>query len=122
MIIGAAKMALTSHQATQTASWSVQARLLAESGVERAAAKLAADAAYAGETWTIPAADFGGQEGGVVRIQVKPAVGEEKRRTIHVEADFPEAPVHFARQEKEINVAIPEKVKSGEQSVESAKS
>ncbi len=96
-----------SHRATQTAAWSVQARWLAESGAERAAAKLDADAAYAGETWTIPAAEFGGQESGVVRIQVKPVGGEEKRRTIKIEADFPDDPVYFARQQKEINLAIP---------------
>lgn len=106
LIIGAARMAVTSHQATQTTSWSVQARWLAESGAERAAAKLAADSAYTGETWTIPAADLGGEDGGVVRIQVKPG-GNEKHRTIRVEADFPEDPVHFAKQEKEINVTIP---------------
>jgi Tfp pilus assembly protein PilV len=107
MVAGAARIALSSHQATQTAAWSVQARLLAESGVERAAAKLAADAAYSGETWTIPAAELGGQDGGVVRIEVKLVAGEEKRRAIKIEADFPEDPVHFARQQKEINVTIP---------------
>ena len=107
MIAGAARIAITSHQATQTASWNEEARQLAESGVERAAAKLAADAAYAGETWNIPAAELGGQEAGVVRIEVKPAAGEEKRRTAKVEADFPDDPVHYARQQKEIIVDMP---------------
>ncbi|MCC6125244.1 MAG: hypothetical protein IT426_09800 [Pirellulales bacterium] len=102
LIVGTARIALTSHKAAQTAAWSVQARWLAESGVERAAAKLAADAAYAGETWTVSAAELGGQEGGAVRIEVKLVAGEEKRRTIRVEADFPEDPLHYARQEKEI--------------------
>ena len=107
LIAGAARIALTSHQATQTASWSVQARLLAESGVERAAAKLAADAAYTGESWTIPAAEFGGQEGGIVRIQVQPAADQPRRRTLKIEAEFPDDPVHYARQEKEIALDLP---------------
>jgi hypothetical protein len=107
LIVGTAKIAVTSHQATQTASWKVQAQWLAESGAERAAAKLAADAAYAGEDWAIPAAELGGQEGGEVRIRVKPVAGEEKRRTIRIEADFPDDPLHYARQEKEITVEIP---------------
>jgi hypothetical protein len=107
LIVGTARIAITSHKAAQTAAWSVQARWLAESGVERAAAKLAADAAYPGETWTVPAADLGGQEGGVVRIEVKTPAGMEKRRTIRVEADFPEDPVYYARQEKEIVLEMP---------------
>jgi Tfp pilus assembly protein PilV len=107
LIAGAAKIAITSHRATQAASWNVQARWLAESGAERAAAKLAADAAYTGETWTIPAAELDGQDGGIVRIEVKPVAEREKRRTVKIEADFPTDPVHFARQEKEIIVDLP---------------
>jgi Tfp pilus assembly protein PilX len=107
MIAATARIALTAHRATQTVSSSAQARLLAESGGERAAAKLAADAAYSGETWTVPAAELGGQDAGVVRIQVKPAAGEEKRRTIAIQADFPDDPVNYARQEKEIIVDLP---------------
>jgi Tfp pilus assembly protein PilV len=107
LMIGAARMAMTSHQATQTASWNVQAQWLAESGGERAAAKLAADAAYAGETWALPAAELGGQDGGVVRIQVKPIAGEEKRREVKIEADFPDDPLHYARQEKAIVLDLP---------------
>jgi Tfp pilus assembly protein PilX len=107
MIAATARIALTAHRATQTVSFSAQARLLAESGAERAAAKLTSDAAYSGETWTIPAVELGGQDAGVVRIQVKPAAGEEKRRTVTVQADFPDDPVHYARQEKEIIVDLP---------------
>ena len=38
-----------------TFGWNAQAQLLVESGMERAAAQLAADADYSGETWKIPA-------------------------------------------------------------------
>jgi type II secretory pathway component PulK len=107
MIIGAVRIALTAHKATQTAAWSVQARWLAESGVERAAAKLAADAAYTGETWTIPAEELGAEESGVVRIEVQPVSGQEKRYKLKIEADFPDDPVHRTRQEKEVVLDIP---------------
>jgi type II secretory pathway component PulK len=111
LIAGTARIALVSHQAAQTASWNAQARWLAESGAERAAAKLAADAAYAGETWTIPAVEFGGQEGdqegGIVRIQIQPAADQPQRRTLKIEADFPDDPVHYARQQKEIVLDLP---------------
>jgi type II secretory pathway component PulK len=107
MMIASAKIALTSHRAAQTASWTTQANWLAESGVERAAAKLAADPKYAGETWNVPAAELGGEENGVVRIQVEDLTGEENRRTVKVEADFPDDPVHYARRQKEIIVDLP---------------
>jgi len=107
LIVGTARIAMTAHKATQTASWSVQSRLLAESAVERAAAKLAADPAYTSETWTVPAADFGGEDGGVARIDVKRVAGQDKRRTVKVEADFPDDPVNYARQQKEIIVDLP---------------
>ena len=43
----------TERQAVQMNHRSLQALWLAEAGVERAAARLAADPKYAGETWTI---------------------------------------------------------------------
>jgi hypothetical protein len=107
LIAGAAKIALSSHRATQVASWSAEARWLAESAAERAAAKLAAEKDYSGETWTIPAAELDGQDSGVVRIQVKPVAQFKNRRIVKIEADFPVDPVHFARQEKEIIVDLP---------------
>jgi Tfp pilus assembly protein PilX len=107
LIAGAAKIAITSHRTTQVVSWNAQARWLVESAAERAAAKLSADTAYSGETWNIPAAELDGQDGGTVRIEVKPFGEGEKRRTIRIEADFPADPVHFARQEKEIVIDLP---------------
>ena len=107
LIVGAVRIALTSHRATQTASWNVQARWLAESGLERAAAKLAAAAAYPGETWTIPAEELGAEESGVVRIEVQPIPEQEKHYKIKIEADFPDDPLHYARQEKEVVIEIP---------------
>src|SRR5712691_7856183 len=44
----------------------VQAVWLAESGLDRAASRLAGDSDYAGETWTIAAARLGGDRAEVV--------------------------------------------------------
>jgi Tfp pilus assembly protein PilV len=107
LILSAGRIALVSHQATQTAQWKTQSRWLVESGMERAAAKLAADPAYAGETWNIPAAELGTEDNGVVRIEVKPVDGQPSRRAVRIEADFPDDPVHRTRQEKEIVIEIP---------------
>jgi hypothetical protein len=84
--------------------WSLQAAWLAEAGVERAAAKLAADPKYLGETWTISAAELAGDEGGVVRIRVETVVGKPERRTVHIEADYPDAPERRCRQVKQVTV------------------
>jgi Tfp pilus assembly protein PilV len=107
LIAGTAKIAISSHRATQNASCSAQARWLAESGVERAAASLAIDAEYKGETWNIPASEIGGPDAGVVRIKVLPVADQPTRRTIEVEADFPDDPVYCSRQTKEIILDLP---------------
>jgi Tfp pilus assembly protein PilV len=107
LILATVRIALVSHRATQTAAWKTQARLLVESGAERAAAKIAADPAYAGETWKIAAAELGGEEAGVVRIEVQTPAEQPKRRTVKIEADFPDDEVHRARQAKEIAVELP---------------
>jgi hypothetical protein len=111
---------------------SLQALWLAEAGVERAAARLAADPKYAGETWTIPAEELAagkrGQspfvhstrravpangdcplfpaadDGAVVRIQVETIAGQSERRSVRVEADYPDAPERRCRQVKQIVV------------------
>jgi hypothetical protein len=88
---------------------SLQAAWLAEAGVERAAARLAADAKYAGETWPIAASELAGEAAGkdnaadaVVRIRVAAVEGKPNRRTVTVEADYPTDDVRRSRQTKQI--------------------
>ena len=75
----------------------LQAAWLAESGLERAAHKLAASADYQGETWGPSAADLGGRDGGVVRIAVEPVEGHPRRRLVRAVADYPSEPGRRAR-------------------------
>jgi hypothetical protein len=97
----------------------VQADWLAESALERAAARLAADASYQGETWTLAAVEFAGRRGGQAReanvlpsagdggrvlIRVEPAAGPPDRRRVHVEADYSSG---RARQTRDITMTLP---------------
>ncbi|MBN1590149.1 MAG: hypothetical protein JW888_11585 [Pirellulales bacterium] len=95
---------VTERQATQMHFRRLQASWLAEAGIERAAARLAADPEYTGETWTIPANELVSDEGGVVRIHVETIKDQPERRSVRVEADYPDMPERRCRQVKEILV------------------
>jgi hypothetical protein len=96
------RWALMEHTLLRSREQASQARWLAEAGIERATAKLAAaqqaggpggggqgaePADYTGETWVIPAADLPGGEPARVRLRVAPI--EEGRRSIEVEVEYP---------------------------------
>jgi hypothetical protein len=98
------KQAASEHQVIDADYRGLQAAWLAEAGVERAAARLVAQADYAGETWTIPAAELAADEGAVVRIEVKTIAGRPEQRSVRVEADYPDTPNHRRRQVKQIVV------------------
>ena len=98
------RQAFAERRAIEMSCSGLQALWLAEAGVERAAARLAADPKYAGETWTISAAELAGGDGAVVRIEVKAIADRPERRSVRVEADYPDAPEHRCRQVKQIVV------------------
>jgi type II secretory pathway component PulK len=101
-----AKQAATEHRVSQSRQWAVQAQWLAEAGVERAVARLAADAAYNGETWSISAEQLASPSSAVVRIRTEAIDDQPDRRIIHVEADYPNDLQHRARQIKQITADI----------------
>jgi hypothetical protein len=82
----------------------LQAEWLAEAGLERAAARLAAKADYAGEVWSIGAAELGGPDGGRVEIHVVPLTDRPAARHVSVVADYPADPVRQSRVTKELNL------------------
>lgn len=98
---------IAQRDSVEAAAWRIQAAWLAESGLERAAAQLAADAAYRGETWTIPAEELDSHNAAVVRIEVQPVSESPNARQVRVQADFPNHPEHRARQTKETVVYVP---------------
>jgi Tfp pilus assembly protein PilX len=107
LLMAGVKLALANHRFTRTFGWNVQAQCLAESGLERAAAQLAADADYSGETWKIPADIFDGENAGLVKIEVKSVADQNKSRLIKVQADFPDDPENRVRYSKEIILELP---------------
>jgi len=96
------RQAALARRAYQQDRQTLQAEWLAEAGVERAAARLAADAKYTGETWQVPARDLKGNDGGEVRIKIDAAASG--RSTLHVEADYPAATETRSRCTKRIDV------------------
>ena len=78
-----------------------------ESGLARAAARLAANPDYQGETWALSASSLGGRDAGEVTIVVKPLEKSASRRRVRVEADYPSGdPTRRARQSKQLIVDV----------------
>ena len=84
----------------------MQAEWLAEAGLARAAAKLAGDRKYQGETWELTGAEMGGEESAVVRISLKRIEKDARRGLLSVQADFPKDDVGRARISKELTVKL----------------
>jgi type II secretory pathway pseudopilin PulG len=117
MLLGAAllRVALQERDGNRDQERRLQAEWLVESGLERARARLAADAGYAGETWPISAADLGLAEAGpaagaaekadrasgVVTISVDRPAGASGRRRVRVQADYPRDGTHPSRHSQE---------------------
>ena len=100
------KLAAVQRKTLDTQWEQTQAAWLAESAVERAAARLAADPAYSGETWAVSAAELAGPDAGLVNIRVEPAAGRPDRRVVRVQADYPDHPQDRARCNKEILLSV----------------
>jgi hypothetical protein len=83
-----------------------QVRWLAESGVERAAAQLAADHGYAGETWLLAEEDLGGRGPGQVTILVEPNDANPGLRRVAVEAEFPSGATSPKRYTKQVELEL----------------
>jgi len=110
------RMAVLQRNQMQVGARQLQARWLAESALERAAARLAADPKYSGETWSLPAGALGGRDGAVVKIEVvkievETAAGQPARRLVRVQADYPDHPHLRVRHTRQLAVEIP---KAGE--------
>ena len=100
------KMAVLGRQQAGIAAAGLQADWLAESALDRAAAKLAADAAYKGETWEVPAKELDGRHAGRVVISVRPAMSN--RRAVEVVARFPVEGSESVQRTRRVSVAAAE--------------
>jgi hypothetical protein len=84
----------------------LQARWLAESAIDRAAARLAADPKYSGERWTISAEQLAANEGGAADIRVEAVPDRPNARRVVVQADYPDHPTYRCRATREATVEL----------------
>ena len=100
------KLAAAGRRVTDEQARQVQASWLAESGLERAAWRLAAEADYTGETWTLSADQLSGADAAVVKIEVEAVPEQPNRRLVRIRADYPDHPQHRSRQSKQAVVEV----------------
>ncbi len=106
-VLLATLLRLSTAERHQTAMESAarQTKWLAESALDRAAAKLTEDPGYSGETWNVLKNDLGGLYTGRVEIQVLP--GEtDSQRLVKVIALFPVEGAHPVKRTKLATVAV----------------
>ena len=103
---GLLKVGLARRGNVATEESRLQAGWLAQAGLDRAFARLAAED-YRGETWKIPAEDLGGRGAGSVAIRVEAVEGKTRLRKVRVEADFPSDSSSRARASKDTIIEIP---------------
>jgi Tfp pilus assembly protein PilX len=103
-LVGAAlvKRMVSHHRQLRQHHRQLQAFWLAESGVERAAARLAASSEYEGESWRIAADAMEGAADAVVTVRVERIAEAPKRRAISVTARYPDDPFHAVVQRKKV--------------------
>ena len=106
LFMSLARAVSTERGSTRKQVWRLQAAWLAESGLQRAAARLADDADYAGETWNLTAEQLGLSDAAVVEIEVV-ETDTPNRRTVRVRADYPNHPQHRCRHAKSVDVGLP---------------
>lgn len=101
-----ARHSVIERRGLQRDSWQVQAAWLAESALDRAAARLAADRGYSGETWNLSADDLGTGRTALVEIDVHKVENDAGRRAVRVRADYSDDPQQRVRLTKQIIVEI----------------
>lgn len=99
---------LTELRQTRQTAIEVQAQWLADAAVERAAAQLAANANYEGETWKVdlPASSSMPESHGVVEIKIEQGDRETRSRII-VHANYPEDSRRRVSAERTVSVSLP---------------
>lgn len=84
-----ARRIVMERRAARRAEEQQQARWLAEAGVRRAAARLAADPAYAGEVWAIAADEIDRPADAEIELTVEPGDSADAPVTVVAKARYP---------------------------------
>ncbi len=105
------KIGLAQRELAHAQERRLQAEWLAESGAQRALARLAVDSTYTGETWTVSTDDLGQNEksaesAGNVAIAVDSVAADSGRRRVRITADYPRDPPLRARNTREFMIDL----------------
>lgn len=103
------RLALLQSRQLGSEQMRLQAEWLADSGLERAGARLARDASYSGETWTIEPTRLGGTDGAAVIIRVENIQEQANNRSVVVEAAYPAEGPQQARRTRQAKFAVTRK-------------
>ena len=106
VFVAVLKMAAAERRGVRTEARRAQAAWLAESALDRAAARLAADPAYPGETWTVPPGVLDARDTARVVIRVETPSEQPRRRSVRVRADWPDHPQHRVRQTRQVVIEL----------------
>ncbi len=83
------KLTMAQRRQAEQEQFHAQARWLAESGVDKAAALLKADDRFTGLSWSVPAKELCGRHAASVSIEVQSVENAPQRRQVSVIADLP---------------------------------
>lgn len=96
--------AVRCQRAQRAAEHTMQSFWLAEAALERAAAQLAADPRYTGETWKLTAGQLGLPSGATIVIRVEPSGEGQPGHIVRVRADYPDSPTWRVRTSRQMVV------------------
>ena len=105
------KIGLAQRELARAQERRLQAEWLAESGAQRALARLSADSTYTGETWSVSADDLGQSEkasesAASVAIVIERVAADPAFRRVLVTADYPRDPPQRARNTSEFMIDL----------------
>lgn len=106
VFISLLRLSIAQEDAIQTDARELQASWLAESAVDRAAARLRADHAYRGETWNPPAQLLSGANDAAIEINIQTVPGRPELRRIDVRVDYPAQAEFRSRQSKTVTITL----------------
>ena len=106
VFISLLRLAMAQEDAIQADARQLQASWLAESAVDRAAARLRADEGYRGETWNPPAQLLSGPDDAAIEIKIETVPGRPELRRIDVLVDYPAGTDFRSRQRKSVMVTL----------------
>ena len=100
------KLSLAEQRQVRLDECRLQAEWLAESGLERAAVKLADIGDYTGETWEVRATELGGSGTATVRISVESKGDPPRQRSVTVQAEYIREGQQSVRHTKSVHVTL----------------